>query len=223
MEKQLIKILELLAFAVSAMAFGYGAFSLLRDGIAKFFQLYVCAAGCYMLEELWVIVNSLLGNGSADGLITVRLFGFFGCLCFLISANVNAPEERKDEKSANLLSLIAPLLLLSLYAGYALSPRNTEPFAGKVIGFLSISPALFASCFSARRLLQKAEKNSFPDVVRKIDILTLIFYAANYGYPLAYLYCSATVMGICDLLLAVMVLGMIALCRKGASRWTICT
>lgn len=77
---QLIKAFELLAFDVSAKAFGYGAFHLFRKGKPKYFQLFVCAAGCYMLEELRVIVNSLLGSGSRDGLVTVRLFGFFGMI-----------------------------------------------------------------------------------------------------------------------------------------------
>ena len=73
----MIKLFEMLAFAISVIAFGYGVGAFYRQNTLRYFQLYVCAAGCYMLEELWVIVNSLFGNGSQDGLVTVRLIGFF--------------------------------------------------------------------------------------------------------------------------------------------------
>lgn len=216
------KLFVLLAFAVSAAAFGYGAYHLFRKDRPKYFQLYVCAAGCYMLEELWVIVNSLLGNGSQDGLATVRLVGFFGCLCFMLSANANEFDKVVDDgtdQRAKVLALIAPAALLVPFAFFAFSPVNTESAAVIVIGFLSISPALFAAYFSAKHLLLPEDALGFLRITRGIDILALVFYAANYVYPLAYLYCPGTVMSIYDLLLAGMLFGMIVLCRKGAEKW----
>ena len=216
------KLFVLLAFAVSAAAFGYGAYHLFRKDRPKYFQLYVCAAGCYMLEELWVIVNSLLGNGSQDGLATVRLVGFFGCLCFMLSANANEFDKVVDDgtdQRAKVLALIAPAALLVPFAFFAFSPVNTESAAVIVIGFLSISPALFAAYFSAKHLLLPEDALGFLRITTGIDILALVFYAANYVYPLAYLYCPGTVMSIYDLLLAGMLFGMIVLCRKGAEKW----
>lgn len=218
----MVKFLELLAFAVSAAAFGYGAFNLFRKEVPKYFQLYVCAANCYMLEELWVIVNSLLGNGSQDGLVTVRLFGFFGCLCFMLSANANEFDKVVDEgqdRNAKLLALIAPFDLLALYGLYAFSPVNTEPAVSTVIGLISISPALFAAYLSMKHLLLPEDAMGFLRVTKGIDILVLIFFAANYIYPAAFLYCPNTVMGVYDLILAGMLFGIMVLCRKGAKKW----
>lgn len=218
----MIKTFELLSFAVSAAAFGYAAFYLFRPKMPKCFQLYVCAAGCYMLEELWVIVNSLLGNGSQDGLVTVRLVGFFGCLCFMLSANVNGFDKVVDEgqnRKARALAFIAPVSLLMLYALYAFSPFNAEPVSVIVIGLISISPALFAAYFSLKHLLLTKDAMGFLEITKKINIFALIFYAANYAYPLAYLYCPKRLMSAYDLLLAVMLFVMAVLCRKGANRW----
>lgn len=177
-----------------------------------------------MLEELWVIVNSLLGNGSQDGLLTVRLFGFFGCLCFMLSANANefdkvVDDEKSKEQKARAMAFIAPTVLLMLYALYAFSPLNPKLTATIVIGFVSISPALPAAYFSLKHLLLPEDEMGFLRVTKGIDILALIFYAANYVYPLADLYCPKTVMSVYDLVLAWVLFGVIVLCRKGAIKW----
>lgn len=218
----MVKIHELLAFAVSAAAFGWGAYHLFRKGTPKYFQLYPCAASCYMLEELWVIVNALLGNGSQDGLVTVRLFGFFGCLCFMLSANANGLDKLVDEgthRKAKAIAFIAPVILLILYALYLFSPANTRSAASNVIGFLSISPALPAAYLNLKHLLLPEDEMGFLKLTRKIDIASLVFYAANYVYPLIDLHCPKTIMSVYDLILAVMLFGQILLCEKGAVKW----
>lgn len=218
----MIKIIELMAFAVSAAAFTYGAFYLFRREVPKYFRLYVCAAGCYMLEELWVIVNALFGNGGQDGLVTVRLFGFFGCLLFMLSANANEFDRVVDEGTEarpRRLGLLAPAVLLGLYSLYAFSPANPNSRTSVVIGLLSISPALFASYFSLKHLLLPDDPMGFLNVTEDIDILTLFFYAANYLYPFADLCCPRLFMSVCDVLITLLLFAIVICCRKGASRW----
>ena len=218
----MIKLFELLSFVISVAAFLYGAFSLFRKGIPQYFQLYVCAAGCYMLEELWVIVNSLLGNGSQGGLVTVRLVGFFGCLCFMLSANANEFDKVVDEgtdRKAKALAFIAPVDLLALYGLYVFSPVNMGSAMITVLGLVSISPALFAAYLSLKHLLLPEDDMGFLNATKRIDILALFFYAANFIYPFAFLYCSNTIMSVYDLVLAGMLFGIIVLCRKGVSKW----
>ncbi len=204
------------------MAFSYGAFKLFQPKIPKFWKLYVCAVGCYMLEELWVIVNSLLGNGSQDGLVTIRLFGFFGCLCFMLSANVGEFDKVVNEKrntKADFLALIAPIALLIIYAIYAFTPADGKTDLIVVIGLISISPALPASYFSLKHLLLPEDEMGFLRLTRGINIAALIFYAANYIYAVADLYCSKAVMSIYDFALGIMVFAIVLLCRKGAGEW----
>lgn len=218
----MIQICELLAFAISVISFVYGMFYLFRKGKPKYFQLYVCATGCYMLEELWSIVHVLFGNGNQGGLLTVRVLGFFGCLCFMLSADANEfdriVEERKNRK-ARILALIAPVLLLVLYAIYAFSPLNTRSAVVVIAGFVCISPALVGAYFSTKHLLLPKDEMGFLKSTNWIDALSLVFYTANCGYPLLYLHTSENVLGIYDMILAGMLFTMIVLCKKGAAKW----
>lgn len=218
----MIKIFEILAFAVSVAAFAYGAFHLMREETPKYYKLYVCAAGCYMLEELWVIVNSLFGNGAEDGLVTVRLFGFFGCLCFMLSANAGEFDKVVDEekrKGPKIPALIAPALLLALFALYAFSPDNTRSFLTVAMGFLSILPAIPASYFCLKHLLLPTDGFGLLATTKPINVMALVFFAANYIYPLTDLYCSDTVMCVFDLVIGALLFGIVSACIKGSEKW----
>lgn len=222
----MIKLFEMLSFAISVIAFGYGVGAFYRQNTLRYFQLYVCAAGCYMLEELWVIVNSLFGNGSQDGLVTVRLIGFFGCLCFMLSANLNEFDEMVEEKKnvkAEVLALQAPAVLLALYALYAFSGDSLEKVPVCIIGLLSISPALAASYFSLKHLLLPDDSKGLLKRTRAIDITALVFYAVNYIYPFLNLHCSQKIMCICDVAVSGILLGIMVLCRRGGKQWAIPT
>ena len=93
-------ILEVTAFAFSVAAFVYGVLHILRKNAPNYFKLYVFAVGCYMLEELWFIVFFFLANSTYDGIVTVRLFGVFGCLCFMLSSNANEFDKLVDERNS---------------------------------------------------------------------------------------------------------------------------
>ncbi len=216
------KIFELLAFSITVAAFGYGAFHIFRKEIIDYFKFYICAIGCYMLEELWFIVNSLLGSSSRDGLLTVRLVGYFGCLCFMLSANAKTFDKVVDEgknKKARISALIAPAGLIALYAAFAFSPINADSAARIIIGFVSICPALFASYYNLKHLLLPEDAMGFLRITRSINVLALVFYAANYIYPLINLYFSKTIMSVYDLALAVVLLALAILCKKGVVKW----
>ena len=218
----MIKLIELLAFAISAGAFCFGAVSLFHIGTAKQYPYYIYAAGCYMLEELWVIVDTLLGNSGQDGLLTVRLFGLFGCLCFLLSAKMKecsyAERDSKNGRTA-ILALIAPAVLIATYVLYLINPRNNISSVVNVIGFVSLIPAFFASYFTLKHLLLKSGVTVDHKYTIMIDVLTLAFLAANPTYPLFNLYLSEYFIGAYDVFFAVMIFIIIVLCRKGALKW----
>lgn len=221
-EIRLDKILEISAFVFSVAAFGYGALQILRKSVPKYFKLFVFAAACYMLEELWFIVYFLLAKGVYDNPVTVRLFGIFGCLCFMLSTNANEFDKLVDEwnnRKTKVLSLLAPLLLTVTYCVYwVLSGDKLSAFE-KAVGFLSISPAIFASYFSLKHLLLPEDSMGFLKITKSINILLLVFYAANFVYPVFLLYLPGAVIDCFDLLVSVMLFGLMILCRKGADKW----
>ena len=215
-------IAEILSLILSALAVVYGVHYLFKKGTPRFFQLYVWAAGCYMLEELWVIVNLFLGNGVQDGLLTARLVGFFGCLCFMLSANANEFDKVVNdvkEKKVILLSLIAPLVLIILFVIYALSPANLLSAGTKIVGFITISPAVFASYFNLKHLLLPEDAMGLLKITKSVNIFSLVFFVANYIYPFVSLFAPREVMSAYDLLLTAIMFVIIVLCRKGAELW----
>ena len=216
------KILELIAFTISTAGFSYGAVRLFKKGVPKYFQLFICAAGCYTLEELWVIVNSLLGNGNQDGLLTVRLFGLFGCFFFMLSANVNEFDKVVDDgknKRAKRLALIAPAVLIALYSLYVMYQINRESIFVIVAGFISLAPALFAAYYNLKHLLLPADAMNFLQATRGVNIMALIFYAANYIYPFLNLLCSKPAMSVYDVMLGLLMSGIVIMCERGARQW----
>ena len=203
-------------------AFVYGALHILRKNTPNYFKLYVFAVGCYMLEELWFIVYFFLAKGIYDGIVTVRLFGVFGCLCFMLASNGNEFDKLVDEgnnKKTEALSFFAPLLLTVMYAVFLLLSGEKMSAAEKTLGFLSISPAIFASYFSLKHLLLPEDSMGFLKITKWINVLLLVFYAANFVYPTALLYLPKTVLECYDLLISVILFGLMILCRKGADKW----
>lgn len=218
----MVKAIELLAFVISAAALVYGAAYLMRQKMPKYFMLHVCAAGCFVLEELWVIVNSLMGYGGQDGLLTVRLFGFFGCLCFLLTANIHGFDRLVDDgtnRRARSLALLAPGALLVIFLLYAFSSVNGQNAVRILLGLASLSPALPASYFSLKHLLLPKDEMGFLTSIKKTDIFALLFYAVNFAYPLINLYCPKNVVIMCDVGIALMILILVILCGKGAEKW----
>lgn len=216
------KILEVSAFAFSAAAFGYGALQILRKNVPKYFKLFVFAAACYTLEELWYIVYFFLAKGIYDNPVTVRLFGIFGCLCFMLSTNANEFDKIVDEwhnKRTRILSCFAPLLLVIIYCTYWLLSGDEMKTADKAVGLLSVSPAIFGSYFSLKHLLLPEDSMGFLKITKSINILLLVFYAANFAYPVVLLYLPKTIINCYDLLISVMLFGLMILCRKGADKW----
>lgn len=215
-------ILEVTAFAFSVAAFAYGVLHILRKNAPNYFKLYVFAVGCYMLEELWFIVFFFLAKGIYDAIVTVRLFGVFGCLCFMLSSNANEFDKLVDEwnnRKIKILSFLAPLLLVVMYSVFLLLCGDKMSAAEKAVGFLSISPAIFASYFSMKHLLLPEDSMGFLKITKGINILLLVFYAANFAYPISLIYLPKTVIECFDLLVSLILFGLMILCRKGAERW----
>lgn len=215
-------ILEVTAFAFSVAAFVYGVLHILRKNAPNYFKLYVFAVGCYMLEELWFIVFFFLAKGIYDDIVTVRLFGVFGCLCFMLSSNANEFDKLVDEwnnRKIKILSFSAPLLLVVMYSVFLLLCGDKMSAAEKAVGFLSISPAIFASYFSMKHLLLPGDSMGFLKITKGINILLLVFYAANFAYPTSLIYLPKTVIECFDLLVSLILFGLMILCRKGAERW----
>ena len=212
-----------LSFLVSGFSFGFGAVRLFRKGKPLYFQLLVCAAGCFALKQLSETVTLLCG-GSTDT-YTVGMFGVFGCNFFLLSANYGTLDKIVDDGSspnrrAKLVSLAAPaaMLMLSILVFFAWKTKET---LCAVMWLLMLLPALPASYFNMKHLLLPMDDFGFLRATKPCNIAALCFY----GMTSACILCSASgsvlLSGILSVCMALSALGLAVAAEKGAGQWGI--
>lgn len=214
-------IFTLLLFSLSLGAFLYGAIALFRKKTPLYFQLIVCAAGCYALEELCSLVTFLCGGFEYP--ITVSAFGTFGCFFFLLSANYGQLDGVVDDgtpeyQKARRLSLLAPvfvggILLLCLFKAY----QSFGVFAVVSLALI-YAPMLFASYFNLKHLLIPVDAFGFLKATRLYNVWALLFYGAQILYLTAYSF-QIPVDRITTSLISLTLLGMVIAAVKGAKLW----
>ena len=144
----------ILSLLIAAFAFGLGAGKLFKKGMPLYWQLYICAAGCFALRQLSETVNFLCG---LRGNIGVGMLGIFGCNFFLLSANYGTLDNIVDDGSADTESArgsaqAASIVLAALTALALLAWRKKDLVCG-VLWFLMLLPVLPASYFNMKHLL----------------------------------------------------------------------
>mgnify|MGYP003295186050 CR=1 FL=1 len=117
--------MELLSTIILLFAFFYGAIKLWRKGKPLYFQIIICAIGCFALFHLSVIVMAYCNVN--ETYFNDSFFGILGCYMLLLCANSGAIDKvvcEKPKKKVVLLSVIASLI---------------ELFLTTVVGFLMIA------------------------------------------------------------------------------------
>ena len=120
-------IFEVISALITFLAFLFGAMRLLGKDRPSYFKFYVCAVGCYALEEVWVLVNTFFGQN--ENMISIRLVALFGCLCFFLTASAKyldgmVDSGQKENRTARIVALVMPAILLSLYAYFAVVSKS---------------------------------------------------------------------------------------------------
>lgn len=214
---------EIISFLISLFGFIYGTLNLIKKESPRYFHLITYASGCYTLEELWVIVNLLFGYGKLDGLITVRLFGLFGCFCFLLSANANEFDRIVDDNTVSkkhiLISFTAPLFLVILYAIYAFLYYDIDTILNAIIGFIVFSPAFIASYYNLKHLIIPVDEMEYLNRTKPINICALIYYLVNIIYIFIYDYVSSNIHSVLDISVSLIMTIIVIISVKEAKKW----
>lgn len=219
-----LKLLELLAFLISAICFLYGGVKLFKKETLPFFYYLVCASGCYALEELWSIVNTIFGPREG-ALLSVRLFGIFGCFCFMLSAFLNPPEKEHGlslnfPSSKRMLPFIGPVIAVALYGFYMIVNPNHNSPVYFTLGFLSVCPSIpvfylgLKNLFSRSGATEEAKKG-----LNRIYRLSLGFALCNFLFLVITMQSSALVVSIFDCLVSLLFANIILFCVKEAPLW----
>ena len=217
------EVLELIAFLISVSAFAYGALRLFKPGKPFYFQLLVCACGCYVLEELWSIINIVCGI-PGGGLITVRLVGIFGCFCFMLSANAGQFDNFLDadfprDERFRFPALLIPAVLVIMYVPYGMELISAGQYGALVITALVLLPAIPASYFNLKHLLLPMDEAGLLRATRAVDVLSLLFYFLNFMFVFPFLREVSVIFDSASILCALLMAGLVYVSERGTAKW----
>ena len=214
----------ILSLLIAAFAFGMGAGRLFKKGTPLYWQLYICAAGCFALRQLSETVNFLCG---LRGNIGVGMLGIFGCNFFLLSANYGTLDKVVDDggvenKPARRLALLAPVVTAALIAPVFFAWRKNDPLCG-ALWLLVLLPVLPASYFNTKHLLLPLDDFELLRATRPCNLLSLGFYLLSALYAVFCALANTAAAGVTSVLLSVLMLFLVRAAIKGREKWKTCS
>ena len=212
----------IVSLLIAVPAFALGAAKLFKKKTPLYWQLYVCAAGCFMLRQLSEAVNALCG---VSGNIGVGMLGFFGCNFFLLSANYGTLDRVVDDggaenRMARRLALLAPVLMAALAALTFLAWRGSDPVCG-VLWVVLLLPVLPASYFNLKHLLLPLDPFELLRATKGCNLAALCFYLLSAGYGAAAGMGRTALAGVLSAALSASMLCLVIAAIRGAKQWTI--
>ena len=219
--------MDLLYFAILAATFIYGAISLLKPGKPLYFQLFVLASGCRMLERLIVVVLLICGFDNPNVSIGAFL-GTFSMVLFVLAANYGTldslVDDRSDDKNkkARRLALIAPIILTSSF--FVIVPnyiKNVSLFTA-IILTIAFIPCIPASYFNLKHLLLPKDEMGLLEATKYCNVVALLAYVVGIANNfLASLFVRAESIMYVRLVVYTLPALLIVAAVKGAKQWKI--
>lgn len=209
---------------LSLAAFIVGAVKLFNRDVPIYFRICVCAVGCYALGGLSECVFAICtGEFSPD--VSISMLGLFGCLFFMISANLEGDKIDKREelqihyKKHDLFAYIAPIILGAalIFIFYSAFDKTTLPkLIFTVIIYIPILPASFLSLLY---LVRPSDAVKIYKYTKLSNLFILIFCALS----VCDLYLLANQMwdpsSICSLACVLALCALMYSCCRGAKGW----
>lgn len=212
---------EVISVSITFLAFLFGAIRLLGKDRPSYFKFYVCAVGCYAIEEVWVLVNTFFGQN--ENMISIRLVALFGCLCFFLTASAKyldgmVDSGQKENRTARIVALVMPAILLSLYAYFAVVSKSA--WLVKIMVFIVMLPGVISSYYNLKHLLMKAESSKYIPCTRPVNAAALLFFLAIFSYLIPQVsQAGRMTLEILDACAAGIFALIILLSERGARKW----
>lgn len=214
-------LLSIAAFLIAAAAFIYGAINLFKKGKPLYFQILICAVGCYAIEELFSIIVIICGKFEEP--INIGTLGIFGLCLFLLSANYGQLDKIVDDgkdKKARLLALIAPLFIIALQIYLFVLLKDGSVFSMIVLTIINI-PSIPASYFNLKHLLLKNDDFGFLKATRWCNIMALTYYVFSLAFIIVFSFGNNFATALASVITVFPILGLAIAAKKGADLWAI--
>lgn len=214
-------IFELISVSVSLFAFLFGSIRLLGKEQPSYFKFYVYAAGCYLLEEIWVVINTFFGRN--ENMVSIRLIAIFGCLCFFVTASAKyldpmVDTDRKANRSARVIALAMPAILLSAYGYYAAVSESEWAIKGLVLAVML--PGVVSSYYNMKHLIMKSDSNMYINCTRPVNAAVLLFFLFVFSYIIPQVSQAGLItLEIMDAVAAGLFALIILMCEWGTRKW----
>lgn len=212
-------ILEIIAEVIFLTAFFYGAVKLWKKGKPLYFQIIICAVGCFALFHLSVIVMSFCGTNETR--FNDSFFGVFGGYMLLFCANRGALEKvvcEKTKKGVLVLSIAAATAAFALATFVGVFYYGGFSFI-LLIYLLVQLPAGFVVYYNVKHLLSPVDELGLLNGLRLTDICSLVFII-TFIIDIACHKNISTVSGITDLIVSLSVAALSVEAVKGAEKWS---
>ena len=210
----------ILSLLIAVFAFGRGAGKLFKKGTPMYWQLYICAAGCFALRQLSETVNFLCG---LRGNISVGMLGIFGRNFFLLSANYGTLDKVVDDggtenRPARLYALAAPVIMAVLTALVFFTWRKTDPVCG-ALWLLVLLPMLPASYFNMKHLRMPLDAFELLRATKPCNLAALGFYLLSALYAVFRALGKTAAAGVTSVVLSASMLFLVSAAIRGAKKW----
>lgn len=212
--------LELISTIVLLVAFFYGAIKLWRKGKPLYFQIIICAIGCFALFHLSAIVIAYCNIDETR--FNDSFFGILGAYMLLVCANSGAIDKtvcEKPQKKVFLFSIIAGLteLALSVVVGYLYYGFNNAVF---YIYVLIQIPACFVLYFNVKHLLLPIDDAKLLEGIKLTDFFSIVFIL-TFNFDVLSWKTFGIISGIADLFVSIVILALSFFSVKEAEKWSI--
>ncbi|MDO5448468.1 MAG: hypothetical protein Q4F70_02545 [Clostridia bacterium] len=216
-------LFDVICFVFAAGAFIYGATKLFRKGEPMYFQILICAVGCYALQEVSSVTTYLCGGFEED--VAISILGILGCVMFILAANRGTLDALVDEhgesgKRARRLAVIAPFLTFvgMLFVIFAWS-GVTRPFVVVVVAIV-IAAEIPASYYTLKHLLLPKDSLGILECTKWCNIFSFLYLIFAILYCLSFTF-GTILSGVVGVLCSLCIVGVSVSAVKGAEKWII--
>ncbi len=214
-------IFELISFSISLFAFIFGAKKLFVKKKPLYFQLFVCVAGCFAIEQFSSVIATwcnVINSGFGIGML-----GIFGCDSFLLSANFGTIDKIVDDgktvkKSVKLISFIAPIIILILMAVTFIAWKDKSMFCA-VMWIIMFIPSLFGSYFNVKHMIMPLDDFGVLKATKPCNISAILFYLIVFSFVICSGFSLVEITYMSSILASLSVLGLVIASIKGAKQW----
>ena len=219
---KLILIANTITFVCAFVGFLYGNVKFFKPKKALYAQMITLAVGCVAFGRLYQVVQLLTVSKMFSG-FQLGVFGVFGSLLFLFSANFGAMDSLADDRSKGLLkyrliALVAPAAALVWYIVFVLI--NDLPKSVKIASAAVAFFVMEASYFHLKHLILPDVDFGVIKCLRPYNLLALLYTHLCLAETTLIGHANNLGILIIDIVIGAVQIGIVVSVERGMKKWT---